>query len=195
MVFSINPAHTASRLSFGKQPAPPVNQPGSAPMGPNGVPLRPNGKPSKLTPEMRKVLDHLKDQLRRRSPNGEIQEKDALAAVTTLINMQKGTQFAETDYTRMVGGLMGPMNPHRNNPQWIAQKNQFQQRQGVSQPGMPTNAYTQGYPQQNAYRPNPYAQSYGAGYTSSYNPYGYQQGWGQQAYATNNYYPGNIRYF
>ena len=191
MVLSINPAHTASRLSFGIQPSPADKKPAGPPMGPNGVPLRPNGKPSKLTPEMRKVLDHLKEQLRRRSPNGEIQEKDALAAVTTLINMQKGTQFVETDYTRMVGGLTGPMNPHRNNPQWIAQKNQFQQRQAYAQPA----AYAQGYPQQNAYRPNLYAQAYGAGYGSGYNTYGYQQGWGQQPYATNSYYPGNIRYY
>ena len=177
---------------FGKQPAMPTGLPGRPP----GVPLAPNGKPSKLTPQMRQVLDHLKTELKRRSPNGEIQQKDALAAVTTLINLQKGRQFAETDYTRMMGGVLGPMNPFRNDPKWLAQRNQFLQQNPTAASG-----YAQGY-QQAAYRPNPYAtysnpyaQAYGSGYGSGYNPYGYQQGWGQQPYATNAYYPGNIRYY
>ncbi len=196
MVISFTPSMTfantlhRSSPSFGKQATEKPGQSGP----PTGSP-RP-GRPSKLTPEMKKVLDHLKAQLMRRSPTGEIQQQDALQAVTTLINLQKGTQFAETDFTKMVGGLMGPMNPFRNDPQWLAKKARFQQQQAYQQP--------QAYPQAAAYRANPYAaygQSYGNYGTqypatpySSYSTSQYPGSWGQ-SYTTNAYYPGNIRYY
>lgn len=192
MVIRFNAALTAPRLRFGKQPAPPTGKPPGMPGG--APPTDPNGKRSKLSPEMRQVLNSLKEQLRRRSPNGQIQEKDALAAVTTLINLQKGRQFVETDYTRMVGGVMGPMNPFRNDPKWLAERAQFLQRQPQTQtpPNLgayANSAYTQAY---RGY-PSAYGTTYATAYPSSY-PSGYPNAWGQ-GYTTQAYYGGMPRYY